>query len=564
MVAPLLVIGVAMTFGPGRAPALIDGADFIFSLLAWFGVFGYAYSTAIFSRGFWKLFFPFIVLWDSFVGYRDITASGEYHDVLPVLGFGAAVLLLLVPQYVGLYLYAFRARPHWPGADANHSLLADLAHNTWAGLRLLFLFRVSATAFRPGLVSIALGFIAIAVVIGVSGYYDAPGEVYFDPAGAMVLGSIFFVVVLVAIVLCVARDRVLQLPLLLTALLAAAPAFLIALYGLMHYAWVGTVHPGVWLALGCWGLLVVLRAVAVAFGTVRWHEVVLVVAAAGTFTLWALSQYLRPDLFYHYDADPGVAYDGIDQETIYYRQPELVASKVGALARENAGQADLYFLGFAGNGDQTLFRREVRFAQDLMDRNFGTRDRSLSLVNDLDNLNTEPFANRHNLQRALQGIGQVMDVDNDVLFLFLTSHGGRDADLEVSLYPFALQGLRDTELRRYLDASGIQWRVIVISACYSGSFIDALANEQTLIMTAASADATSFGCSDERELTYFGEALFKEQLSGGNDLAAAFAAAKQAINAREREEGIEPSNPQIRIGDRIAPKLQSMGLYGNP
>lgn len=437
---------------------------------------------------------------------------------------------------------------------------ADLARNAWAGLRLLLFMRVRAAAFRPGLAPVLLGFLAIALIIGAFGYYDAPGEVYFDATGATVLGSIFFLVLLVAFILAAARHQIQQLPLLLTALLSAAPAYLLVLYVLLDYAWEVNVHPGVWFALGSWGLVAIMRAVGVAFGSVRLYEFALVIATASTFTVTALFQYLRPDLFYSYESDATADYAGIDQETVFYAQPELVASKVKDLALQTPGQADLYFLGFAGNGDQTLFNREVRFAQDLMDRNFGTDNRSLSLVNELEKLATEPLANRHNLRQTLHALGQVMDVDNDVLFLFLTSHGGRNADLQVSLYPFELQGLNGDELRDYLDQSGIQWRVIVISACYSGSFIDALANEQTLVMTAASADATSFGCSDERELTYFGEALFKDQLSEARDLTAAFAAAKATISARELEEGIDPSNPQISMGERIATKLRDMGL----
>jgi len=388
-----------------------------------------------------------------------------------------------------------------------------------------------------------------------------------------VLGSIFFLVVLVAIMLCAAREELARLPLLLTAALAAAPAWLIALYGLRYaverdalggFLSKDSVQTGVWLAILCWGLVAVMRAVAISLGRPRLRELTLVIAVASVYILAAESQYLSPDLFYVAPEEEFPDFWDIDQEEVFYRQPELLASKVASLAMETPDQTDIYFLGFAGNGDQTLFRREARFAQDLLDRSFGTSNRSMVLVNDLKNLQSEPFANRHNLQKTLAGMGQKMDIDDDVLFLFLTSHGSEDAALQVSLYPFELESLRANQLRDYLDQSGIQWRVIVISACYSGSFIDALADEQTLILTAASAEDTSFGCSDERELTYFGEAFFKEALSAKKDIAAAFADAKQAIEKREQEEGIDPSHPQIRMGERIAQKLQSMGLTASP
>ena len=60
-----------------------------------------------------------------------------------------------------------------------------------------------------------------------------------------------------------------------------------------------------------------------------------------------------------------------------------------------------------------------------------------------------------------------------------------------------------------LDESHIRWRVIIVSACYSGIFIPVLKNDSTLIMTAADSRHSSFGCDDTRDLTYFGEALLQ-------------------------------------------------------
>lgn len=564
VVAPLALYTFHSEFAAGAAPEPIDTAGYVFTLLSWFGVFGYAYGKAIFTRGFWQAYLPCSVLWDIFTGYREFATVTAVGDGVALLVIGVVIALLLVPQYIGLYLYAFFERQHAGAAASERESAADLARNAVAGLRLLCLLPVSAARFRPGPASLLLGFGLIALIIGAFSYFEESGAIYFDAMGAAVLGSIFFLVVLVAGILCAVRNRVEQLPLLLTALLWAAPVYLIALYGLMQYAWEAEVHPGVWVALAGWGLVALLRAVLVAFGSVRLYELVLVVAVAAMFTQTALTQYLRPDLFYTDPPDAVSVDPGIDQEAVFYRQPKLVARRTGALLPQTPGRADLYFLGFAGNGDQTLFRREVRFAQSLLDRDFGTAGRSLSLVNDREHLATEPLANRHNLRDALRALGRVMDVEDDVLFLFLTSHGGRNAELQVSLYPFDLQGLTGEELRAYLDDSGIQWRVIVISACYSGAFIDALATDQTLIMTASSADATSFGCSDERELTYFGEALFKQELARGRDLPAAFVAAKQALQLREQEEGLEPADPQLYLGDWMATKLRAMGLAGAP
>jgi hypothetical protein len=147
--------------------------------------------------------------------------------------------------------------------------------------------------------------------------------------------------------------------------------------------------------------------------------------------------------------------------------------------------------------------------------------------------------------------------DEDVLFLFLTSHGSPDL-LSTELYPFGLNDLSAEDLREMLDRSGIKWRIIVVSACYSGSFIEPLKNDNTLIMTAARGDRTSFGCSNENDYTYFGEAYFNQQLRREYSFITAFEKAKAAIAEREKQEELTPSEPQIYVGTAIQSKLNEL------
>jgi hypothetical protein len=55
---------------------------------------------------------------------------------------------------------------------------------------------------------------------------------------------------------------------------------------------------------------------------------------------------------------------------------------------------------------------------------------------------------------------------------------------------------------------------------------------------AAAADRTSFGCSNDSDLTYFGEAFYRDALPGARSMRAAFESAKAAIAARERREHV--------------------------
>jgi len=166
---------------------------------------------------------------------------------------------------------------------------------------------------------------------------------------------------------------------------------------------------------------------------------------------------------------------------------------------------------------------------------------------------TMPLASTHNLLAALDQVALRMDKDEDVLFLFLTSHGTPGV-LAVSFDPLQLNDLTVRSLRSMLDRSGIKWRVIVISACYSGSFIEPLKNE-TMIVTAARHDRASFGCANENEFTYFGRAYFDQALRKTYSFTSAFETARTTVGKWEKDEDLKPSLPQIYIGPAIRPKL---------
>src|SRR5690606_18828703 len=105
--------------------------------------------------------------------------------------------------------------------------------------------------------------------------------------------------------------------------------------------------------------------------------------------------------------------------------------------------------------------------------------------------------------------------------------------------------------------AGFEWRIVVISACYSGGFVDALRDERTLVITAARADRPSFGCGVQSEITWFGQAFLAEALNQTFDFGEAFRLARGKVREREREEGERPSHPQIALGQAIAPRLKA-------
>jgi hypothetical protein len=151
-----------------------------------------------------------------------------------------------------------------------------------------------------------------------------------------------------------------------------------------------------------------------------------------------------------------------------------------------------------------------------------------------------------------------MNRDEDVLFLYLTSHGSDDYRFALEFWPLRLRDLDAASLRGMLDRAGIKWRVIVVSACYAGGFIDPLKDGHTLVITAADAHHMSFGCGAESDFTYFGKAYFDQALRTTYSFTRAFELARRSIEARERAERRTPSNPQLYIGREMALKLEAM------
>ena len=242
-------------------------------------------------------------------------------------------------------------------------------------------------------------------------------------------------------------------------------------------------------------------------------------------------------------------------EEVLATQPRLLNEQLGSLLPGRNGVTDLYFVGFAGDGTQDVFMRELTAVARLFTGRFGTAGRTVSLINSPQTATTQPFATATNLSLALSRVGRVMDRDEDVLLLFLTSHGSADHQLAVNNGPLELDEITPEMVRRMLEEAGIKWKVIVVSACHAGGFIPPLRDDHTLIVTAADATHESFGCENGKDFTWFGKAYFDEALRGTYSFVTAFEQARETIRQRENEEGETPSNPQIWVGEAIKQKL---------
>ena len=245
----------------------------------------------------------------------------------------------------------------------------------------------------------------------------------------------------------------------------------------------------------------------------------------------------------------------VDIEQLLGEQPARVRAAVEAVRAQTPGRIDLFTIGFAGDGKERVFRNEVEYFDRLMAGRFDAARRTLSLVNSPGTIDSLPLATMRNLREALAGVGARMDPAEDVLLLFLTSHGSQDHRLYVGLDPLPLHQISPEDLRGALDAAHIGWRVVVVSACYSGGFVDALRDDHTLVITAARADRTSFGCGNDSKITWFGKAFLADALNQTTDFEQGFQLANHQIREWELRDGETPSVPQMAGGWAIRKHL---------
>jgi hypothetical protein len=235
-------------------------------------------------------------------------------------------------------------------------------------------------------------------------------------------------------------------------------------------------------------------------------------------------------------------------------QGALLATETADLAPTAKGATNVYALGVAGWADQDVFLKELDGGLAAMSEIFPIRGRTLRLINDRGTAEHVPLATDRNFIAAVQAIGKVMNKTDDILLLFMTSHGEHTG--------FALKFPNETvgELTPQLVAAtlnneGIKNRIVIVSACFSGAFVPPLANDDTIVLTAADAENTSFGCAPERDWTYFGDAFFRQSMRRGRDLQHTFENARTLISGWEMMDHAKSSNPQAHFGPALVAKL---------
>lgn len=234
----------------------------------------------------------------------------------------------------------------------------------------------------------------------------------------------------------------------------------------------------------------------------------------------------------------------------HYAQHRRLSSALATLQPQRQGMIDAYLVSIGLDSDP-VFGREAGEAQKVLARRYGASGRSIFLAAGADRQSTgTPQGSPPNLATALAAVAAKMNVKEDVLILFATTHGDPKLGLVYRDGNNAVGMIAPKRLAALLDDLGIERRMIILSACFSGVFVPALNSDQSVIITAASSQRTSFGCSPGNDWTFFGDAFINTALRKPQSLEKAGDEARSLILMWEAGRGLVPSEPQIFIGDR--------------
>ncbi|MGQ0656028.1 MAG: C13 family peptidase [Betaproteobacteria bacterium] len=432
-------------------------------------------------------------------------------------------------------------------------ILRSLGLNLVAGARLAFFLPVRAQDYRASPADLAallafdfIAWVALAAVrAGFAGEFDSTTVPIF-------LGGI--PVLLAAALLIAAIYRQPHGVLLFAVSLSASdPVFEIAALALPGSA--AAIGSGVlvFAVVLAWIGAVALRAVRVCGGAGRGR---LARAALVVTAMLALGFLAFPRIEVWRAPQGDAQTEPLATEALFHAQGELIERALRSVAAGRPGTRELYFVGFAPDSSQDVFVKEMRFVKRLFEERFGAAGRAIALASSRDALEEFPIASVTNLRRALERVREAMNGDEDTLFLFITAHGFRDHRLSAVQPPLELAALTPTALARMLQDAGIKWRVIVVSACYSGGYIEPLRDDNSVVITASAPERNSFGCEAGRDFTYFGQAYFRDALSQTGSFVEAFELAKDIVHKQETEEQLVASLPQMWVGSAIAARLR--------
>ena len=238
------------------------------------------------------------------------------------------------------------------------------------------------------------------------------------------------------------------------------------------------------------------------------------------------------------------------------RQQRLLGNALAGLKPQRSGTVDAYVVTIALDSDP-VFAREAREAGRVLASRYDAAGRTLTLAGPDGVRDDLPRGSIDSLLLSIAHIAEVMDTEEDVLVLYTTSHGNK---LGLA-YHYGDSGygiLSPARLAGALEEVGIDRRILIISACYSGVFVPALASADTAILTAAASERNSFGCEAENDWTFYGDALINRAMRQPQDLAEVARMTSRTIAGWETQRRLLASLPQSAIGANVSEWLPTL------
>ncbi len=239
-------------------------------------------------------------------------------------------------------------------------------------------------------------------------------------------------------------------------------------------------------------------------------------------------------------------------------QHKRLGSALSALQPQRPGVVDAYVVTIGLDSDP-VFGREAGEAARVLSRRYGAVGRTIFLTAGADDRPTgAPQGSPPNLAVALAAVAAKMNLKEDVLILFATTHGDPESGLVYRDNSNGVGMIAPERLATLLDGLGIERRMLLLSACFAGVFIPELDSDNSVIVTAASSQRTSFGCAPGNDWTFFGDALVNNALRKNQPFEKAADEAIGLIIWWETQRNLVPSQPQLFIGNKAKVWLRSL------
>ncbi len=237
--------------------------------------------------------------------------------------------------------------------------------------------------------------------------------------------------------------------------------------------------------------------------------------------------------------------------TWYLAQYKRLNAAITALQPQRPGIVDVYVVSIGLDSD-AVFGREAGEAATVLSHRYRAAGRTIFLSAGANDKSVgTPQGSPPNLAVALAAVAAKMNMKEDVLILFATTHGDPVSGLAYRDGGNGAGMVAPKRLATLLDELGFERRIILLSACFAGVFIPNLTSENSVIVTAASSTRTSFGCAPGNDWTFFGDALINNALRKNQSFEKATDEAVSLISKWETDRKLLPSRPQVFFGDKV-------------